>query len=87
MPIEDKLILILTLLNIPLFFLIGKLIFNDWASFWEAVIFWFKPDIWSLLDGSYFEDCWAELRLLFFALACAATLFTEYALLQQLFFS
>jgi len=71
-------ILILIIISSPLFFLIGKLIFKDWATFKEAIWYWFKWDTWSLFDGTFFEDMIAEFKLGFWVLCCAVLVFVEY---------
>ena len=40
------------------------LLFKDWDDFLESVKFWLMPDIISMFRGKYWEDAWAELKLL-----------------------
>ncbi len=58
-----RLWLVMLALNIPVYFLWGWVLFHDWASFWEAIVFWVKPDLWSAFDGEYWDDVWAEAKL------------------------
>ena len=47
--------------------LLFKLFFKDVSGFWECLRFWFRPDIFSLFKGEWFEDQWSELKLLVWA--------------------
>ena len=44
--------------------LLYMLLFEDWDDFLECVKFWLIPDIISMFRGKYWEDAWAELKLL-----------------------
>ena len=44
--------------------LLYMLLFEDWDDFLECVKFWLMPDIISMFRGKYWEDAWAELKLL-----------------------
>ena len=80
-------LIVLGVVNIPLYMFIGKLIFGDWADFWEAVKFWLTPDLFSLFRGEYWDDWWAEIKLGFFIVACGGCVFGEYMLIHKLFMS
>jgi hypothetical protein len=41
-----------------------KTFFRDRHEFAECVRFWFTPDAISLLRGEYFEDRWAQIKIL-----------------------
>ena len=81
MPIA---IIALTLLNIPLYLWLGRAIFGGWQGFFDAVVFWFKPDFWSLLRGEWTEDMWAELKLGFFLALCGGLVAGECVVLRPL---
>src|SRR5437762_14327389 len=66
------LVLILVFANIAVYVLIGWMIFGTWGNFFEAVRFWFTPDIISLFRGEYWEDRWESMKLGFWLLGCAA---------------
>ena len=68
----------LAVLNVPLFLLYGRLMFGGLQGFIDAVVFWFKPDLWSWFDDEYLEDLWAEIRLTVFFATCGGLLFAEY---------
>ena len=70
---------ILIVVNAPIFFLLGKMFFKDWGDFGEAIVFWLKPDLWSALEGQFWEDWWAEIKLGLFVLICGLVIFAEYS--------
>ncbi len=55
--------LLLFLCNSPIYFLWGWVLFRHWANFWEAIVFWFKPEMWSMFEGEYWDDIYAEMKL------------------------
>lgn len=44
-------------------YMLYKLLFDTLDEFWDCVRFWFTPEIISLFRGQYYEDMWAELKL------------------------
>jgi len=77
-------IIVLTLLNVPLYLWLGRAVFGGWQGFFDCIVFWFKPDLWSFLQGEWYEDFVAELKLgVFFAL-CAGLVAAEFLLLTPL---
>jgi hypothetical protein len=58
-----RLWLVMFAVNVPVYFLWGWVLFRTWADFWEAIVFWLKPDSWSWLDGEYWDDVYAEAKL------------------------
>ena len=44
--------------------LLYMLMFKNWDDFLECIKFWLMPDIISMFRGKYWEDAWAELKLL-----------------------
>ena len=75
----------MAVVDIPLFIFIGKLFFGCWSDFWEAIVFWFKPDLWSAIDGTLTEDWWAEAKLGFFVVTCGAITWGELWLIVKMF--
>lgn len=75
----------MAVVDIPLFVFIGKLFFGCWSDFWEAIWFWFKPDMWSAIDGSLTEDWLAEAKLAFFGLICGAIVWGELWVISRMF--
>lgn len=73
---------VMGVVNVPFFVLYGKLLFSDLQGFIDCVVFWLKPDLWSLLDGTYFEDWWGTFKLWVFFASCVAMVLGEYAALN-----
>jgi hypothetical protein len=63
MPDWTRTWLLMLALNSPVYLLWGWVLFRHWDEFWEAIVFWLKPDFWSLLDGEYLDDIYAEAKL------------------------
>ena len=68
----------LLIFNIPLYYAVGKLLFEDWESFFEAIGYWIRPDFFSALAGEFWDDWWAELKLLAFLAICGFVVYLEY---------
>jgi len=78
---------VLGTINIPLYLIIGKILFTNWGGFFDAVKFWFKPDLWSWINDEYWEDLIAELKLgILFALS-TGIVWGEYWLIDKYFLS
>ena len=45
-------------------YMLYKLLFDTLDEFMDCVRFWFTPDIISLFRGQYYEDAWAEMKLI-----------------------
>jgi len=78
-------IITLSMINIPLYVLFGKLFFDTWYEFWDCIKFWFKPDCWSWVDGEYWDDVRAEFKLGMFFVACGGLVYGEYCLILKSF--
>ncbi len=72
----------LLVVNAPLFVLLGRLLFGNVQGFLDALVFWFKPDLWSLFQGHYLEDIWAEMKLGAFVATCSVAIGAEYHLVS-----
>ena len=78
-------LIVLSVVNIPLYLVIGKVMFGGWAEFWDAIKFWFTPDVLSMLKGEYADDFWAEMKIGLFIVLCGVCVFGEFTLIQRLF--
>ena len=67
----------LAVVNIPVYYLLFRVLYRDMQEFIDAVWFWLKPDLWSLLDGEYWDDFWAEMKLGMFVAACSGAVMGE----------
>ena len=81
----DTRMLILAAANIPVYILLGWLLFNDLASFLSSAKYLFIPDIISFVRGEGEEDSWESLKVFFFVAACIAVVVAEYWFLEEWF--
>lgn len=77
-------IVILAIINIPLYFLIAKLLFESWEGFFDAIKFWLTPDSWSFLTGEFWDDAVAEFKLAVWVVGSAACVYGEIWLINKL---
>lgn len=82
--IKALLIIVLVLLNIPVYRKIFYFIFRDSDDFRESVRYSFTPDIFSLFRGRYWKDQMGELKLSIFIMACIAVVALEYLIIGSL---
>ena len=75
----------MAVVDIPLFIFIGKLFFGCWGDFWDAIVFWFTPDILSAFCGEYWDDIWAECKLGFFIVTCGVSIYGELWVIVKMF--
>ncbi len=78
-------LIIIAILNIPLYLYIGKMFFEDWQDFIEAIRYWLTPDIISAFKGEYWDDVFSELKLFLFFICCGLMVFAEYQLIIKFF--
>lgn len=76
-------VIVLFIINIPLYKFLAQLIFTDNEEMREAVKYTFTPDIFSLFKGRYFTDIFCEIKLFFFCFCCAAVVAGEFFLIQK----
>lgn len=79
------LVLSLGVVNTPLYYLLYRLLYQDAQEFLDALYFWLKPDLWSLLDGEYWADFRAEMKLGLFVAVCSGTVMGEASLVTAYF--
>ena len=82
---DTMVIITLGLANIPIYIFLGKVFFGGWEGFFEALFFWFKPDLFSAFHGEFWDDWWAEFKLAIFIVACVALVWGEFGLFRDLF--
>ena len=78
-------IILLLVVNIPVYKIIGSWIFEDKEDFLEAIKFKLIPDIVSLFRGKFANDFFAEMKLSFFIFACIIVIAIEYFIISGLF--
>jgi hypothetical protein len=74
---QAVLILSLAVVNLPVYYFLYRMLYRDAQEFVDALVFWFKPDLWSALNGEYWDDVWAEMKLGLFLTACSGTVMLE----------
>lgn len=72
-------------LNIPVFVLLGRLVFGSVQGFMESIYYWVKPDWLSWIDGELESDFYATVRLLFWFVLCAVAIGLELVLFAPAF--
>jgi len=75
--------LVLVLVNVPLYWILYRALFTDVDELADAIKFWVTPEIFSAFRGEYWDDIWAEFKLLLLVLGCAALVIVEYGGLQS----
>jgi len=76
---------ILIAANLPLYWLIGWLFFSSWRGLWECVKYWFTPDIISIFRGELDDNFWAQMKIIWWLITCAACVYGELRLIEKLF--
>jgi hypothetical protein len=76
---------ILLAANIPLYWFMGWLFFSTWGGLWECIKYWFKPDIASLIEGELSENFWAQMKIIWWIIACGACIYGELQLIEKFF--
>lgn len=74
-------LIVLIVLNLPLFGLIAGLFFRR-EGLLGALRYWCMPDLISLFRGEYIDDQWAEAKLLLYAIVCGLTVWSELDFLE-----
>lgn len=82
--IKALLVIVLIVLNIPVYSKIFYFIFRDSDDFKESVKYSLTPDIVSLFRGKYWKDWMGELKLSVFIMACIAVVAFEYLIIASL---
>jgi hypothetical protein len=85
MELNVIVLVVLGIVNVPVYVAIGKAFFGGWTDFWDAVRFLATPDVFSAIRGEYMADWWAEAKLGIFIAVCGGCVYGEYRLIQDLF--
>ncbi|MEG0772477.1 hypothetical protein [Clostridium sp.] len=78
-------IIILMVINIPIYKLIFRMIFVDGEDFREAVKYEFTPDLFSLFKGRYRKDKLGEFKLGMFIMLCILVVGLEYGIINYIY--
>ncbi|MBN1901383.1 hypothetical protein JW926_08690 [Candidatus Sumerlaeota bacterium] len=77
-------LIILILLNIPLYFLYGRIFFKTWDDFGEAISYLFIPSIFTTLQGEFWNRWWAGTKMFGWFALCVGTVYLEYVKIGQI---
>lgn len=77
-------ILVLLIINIPVYKCISKLFFEDYDDFLQSIRYSFTPDLFSLFKGEYWKDRVSEMKLGFFIFSCAIVVIFEYLIITSI---
>ncbi|MBX7259597.1 MAG: hypothetical protein K1Y02_24780 [Candidatus Hydrogenedentes bacterium] len=83
METHPVLLISLIVVNVPVYFGLGKLLFGNWENFDEAVRFLFTPDVFSWIRGEGIEDWWAEMKLGLLVSSSFFAVLGEYGLIDK----
>jgi hypothetical protein len=81
--VNVPLVILLAVVNIPIYWLLFRTLFDDVDELFDAIKFWITPEIFSAMRGEYLNDIWAELKLILLVGGCVALVVVEYAGLQS----
>ncbi len=81
---ELVLVVVLLIINIPIYKIVFNLMFDSTEDFYESLRYVFTPDIISLFRGEYVKDWFGEMKFQFFILICGGAIFLEYAIISGL---
>ncbi len=76
-------IIILVVINFPVYRFVYRLIFSDPEDFDESIKYSFTPDFLSFFRGKYWQDKWGTFKLRMYILLCLAIVLLEYVLLNE----
>jgi hypothetical protein len=78
--------IILLICNIPVYVMLGWMMFGNADNFLEAIRFLVTPDIISALRGEGWEDWWQEIKLLVLFILCFICVAGEYVFIIKNFY-
>lgn len=84
MTFELVIIIVLFLLNIPIYKFLFRIFFVDENDYNESIRHTFTPNIISFFRGEYLKDRINTARLQFFILICIGIVVLEYIVLNKL---
>ncbi len=76
--------IVLSVVNIPLYAVVGRMFFSTVEEFRNAARFRPTPGFALLFRGEYWKDWRAEVKLALFMVTCAALVYLEYLGIQAL---
>lgn len=77
-------LVILIILNIPIYFFFGRVLFKTWDDFGEAVSYLVTPRIISALQGEFWNRWWVMAKFTLWLGLCFVTVYLEYVKIGQI---
>jgi hypothetical protein len=77
-------LVILIILNTPLYFLYGKIFFKTWDDFGEAISYLITPWIITTLQGEHWNRWYVGTKFAIWLGFCIGTVYLEYTKIGQL---
>ena len=74
---------VFVIVDLVVIFFLFRVLFGDFAGFFEAVGYLLTPDGWSMLRGEWADDQMATLKLWFFGGAIAVLFWGEFQFMEQ----
>ena len=71
-------LVVCVLIDIPIIVWIARALFPGKGDFVDALVFWITPEMWLLLQGQFWDDIWAEIKLGLLVFCFGALLFGEF---------
>lgn len=69
---------VLAVLNVPVYWLLGRFFFPTGADLYDTVRLLLTPRIWDLLRGEAFDDQWAHFQVGAWLVLCIVTVASEH---------
>jgi hypothetical protein len=76
-------LVVLALVNIPIYLILGKGFFGDLHGFLEALRFVLTPDWFSMFQGEWLNDQWQSIKFVVFVVMCIGAVAGEFWLLWR----
>jgi hypothetical protein len=76
---------VLAVLNVPLYWVLGRFFFPTGADIYDTVRLLLTPRIWDLLRGEAFEDQWAHFQVGAWLALCVVTVASEHFFIRHHF--
>jgi len=74
---------VLAVLNVPVYWVLGRFFFPTGADLYDTVRLLFTPRIWDLLRGEAFDDQWAHFQVGAWLLLCILTVASEHFFIRH----
>lgn len=78
-------VIILLIIDLPLFIVIGKIMYHGWDDFCDDFKWNLIPDIFSLFTGRFLKDKRGELNSQLYFFVCFIILFLELVVVNEVF--